>query len=161
MAPGSLRPKTFIVHWIGGYFLAAVILIHFGLVVLGQWLADEYNDFGRLERDGWLFLWDRLKWSPRPVSESLFCAYGWVVIHLHRPLIGVFLGMLWIGLIVAGLATFWQNRRKRDKEEVWPDLLVALALLALFVAGAGHTTWIFCWPAAAVRSTTRRSPSSL
>ncbi len=145
-----MRPKTVIVHWIGGCFLAGVVLIHFGLIGLGQWLADEYADFGRLERDGWLFLSDRLKWSPRPLSESLFCAYGWVVNHLHRPLIGVFLGMLWVGLIGAGLATFWQNRRKRKEEEVWPDLLVALALLALFVAGAGHTTWIFYWPAAAV-----------
>ena len=76
MAAGSLRPKTVIVPWIGGCFLAAVVLIHFGLIGLGQWLGDEYADFGRLERDGWLFLWDRLKWSPRPVSESLFCAYG-------------------------------------------------------------------------------------
>lgn len=149
MAAGSLRPKTVIVHWIGCLFLAAVVLIHFGLVALGQWLADEYDDFGRLERDGWSFLWERLRWSPRPLSESLFCAYGWLVNHLHRPLIGVFLGVLWVGLIVAGLVTFWQNRRKRE-EEVWPDLLVALALLALFVAGAGHTTWVFYWPAAAV-----------
>jgi hypothetical protein len=62
----------------------------------------------------------------------------------------VVLGILWIGLITAGLATFWQNCRKRKEEEVWPDLLVALALLALFVAGAGHTTWVFYWPAAAV-----------
>src|SRR5437588_5236649 len=71
MAPHSLRPKTDIVHWIGGCFLAAVILLHLGLVGLGQWLADEYDDFGRLERDGWSFLWDRLKWSPRPFSEFL------------------------------------------------------------------------------------------
>jgi hypothetical protein len=56
MAAGSLSPKTVIVPWIGGCFLAAVVLIHFGLIGLGQWLGDEYADFGRLERDGWLFL---------------------------------------------------------------------------------------------------------
>src|ERR1700720_3368335 len=117
MASDSLRPKADIVLWIGSFFLAAVVLIHFGLIALGQWLADEYDDFGLLERDGWSFLWNRLKWSPRPVSESLFCAYGWIVNHLHRPLIGVFLGILWVGLIVAGLVTFWQNRRKRREKE--------------------------------------------
>lgn len=150
MVVSALRPKAVSVHWIGCFFLAAVVLVHFGLVGLGQWLADEYDDFGRLERDGWSFIWERLKWSPRPLSEALFCAYGWVVNHLHRPLIGVFLGMLWMGLIMAGLVTFWQKYRKHQEEEIWPELLVPLTLMALFVAGAGHTTWVFYWPAAAV-----------
>ena len=46
MAAGSLSPKTVIVPWIGGCFLAAVVLIHFGLIGLGQCLGDEYADFG-------------------------------------------------------------------------------------------------------------------
>ena len=53
MVVSALRPKAVIVHWIECFFLAAVVLVHFVLVGLGQWLADEYDDFGRLERDGW------------------------------------------------------------------------------------------------------------
>jgi hypothetical protein len=125
-------------------------VIHLGLVGLGQWLADEYSDFGRLERDRWAFVWDRLKWSPRPLSEFLYCTYGWVVNHSHRPLIWLFLGILWAGLIVAGLFTVWQTYRNREQEDIWPSLLVALALMALFVTSAGDKVWIFYWPAAAV-----------
>lgn len=146
----SLRPKVAIAQWIACCFFAAVVLIQLGLVGLGQWLPDEYDDFGRLAREGWPFLWNRLKWSPRPLSELLFCAYGWVVNHVHRPLIGTFLGILWAGLIMAGQVTFWQNRRKVGEGDVSPDLPVALALLALLVVGGGRTVWVFYWPAAAV-----------
>ncbi|PYY05298.1 MAG: hypothetical protein DMG69_27100 [Acidobacteria bacterium] len=150
MAEDSLRPKNVVFHWIASCLLSAVILIHLGLADLGNWLADEYDDFGRLARDGWAFLWDRLKWSPRPLSELIFCAYGWVVNHSHRPLIGTFLALIWAVFIMAGLLTFWHLRRERREEELWPGLLVALALMALFVTGAGHTIWVFYWPAAVV-----------
>lgn len=130
--------------------LSSIVLIQFVLVGLGQWLPDEYDDFARLAQKGWSFFWDRLKWSPRPISEAVFCAYGWVVNHTHRPLIGLFLGVLWAVLIIAGLITFWQSHRDSFEYEISPNLSVSLALIALFVAGGGHTLWVFYWPAAAV-----------
>src|SRR5205807_8537222 len=88
VVPGdSLRPMNVVLHRIVSCLLSAVILIHLGLVGLGNWLADEYDDFTRLASDGSSFLWNRLTWSPRPLSESLFCAYGWVVNHSHHAMI--------------------------------------------------------------------------
>lgn len=150
VAEDSLRPKQVILHWIASCFLSAVIVIHLGFIGLGNWLADEYDDFSRLERDGWSFFWNRLKWSPRPFSESLFCAYGWVVNHSHRQLISMFLALIWAVFITAGLLTFWQMRREPRGEDARPDLLVALSLMALFVAGADREIWVFYWPAGAV-----------
>lgn len=91
-----------------------------------------------------------MRWSPRPISELLFCSYGWLVNHLHRPLIGAFLGLLWFILIATALLTFLQNRRRWSNSGIAPDLPVSLALLALFVAGGGHTLWVLYWPAGAV-----------
>jgi hypothetical protein len=144
--PGKLS----LVQFVTCLFLSAVVLMHLGLVGLGQWLGDEYDDFGRLNREGWAFLGRRLKWSPRPFSESLFCVYGWIVNHSHRAFIATFLGFLWLMLIAAAFATFWQDQRERSNQEVWPTLLIPLTLLSLFVASAGRIIWVFYWPAAAV-----------
>ena len=155
----ALRRSAFshvdrIVPRIAAAFLTAIVLLYLGFVGIGNWAADEYDDFGRLARDGWTEVWLRLRWSPRPVSEPLFLLYGWTVNHLRRPLIVPFLGLLWCMFLAAGLFTCWQIRRTRNRE-IPPtetgalELLVALALMASFVSG-GATWEVFYWPAGTV-----------
>jgi len=125
------------------------VLGYAGLIGLGQWQADEYDDFGRLARDGWRAYGQRLVWSPRPVSESVFYSYGWLVNHLHRPLIVPFLGVLWAGFLAAGLFTALQEWLEKRDGPVWPGVLIATSLMASFVA-AGGLTEVLYWPAGAV-----------
>ncbi len=136
---------------IAAFFLAGVVLLYLGLIGVGNWAADEYDDFGRLAKEGWHEVWARFHWSPRPVSEPLFLIYGWAVNELRRPLILPFLGLLWCAFLAAGLFTFWQSRRERDSEagSAQLELLIALALMASFVTGGGMAE-AFYWPAGAV-----------
>jgi hypothetical protein len=126
---------------------AATIVIYAGLIGLGRWQLDEYFDF-YWARKGFPFLLERLQWSPRPVSESLLFGYAWTVNHLHRPLIVPLLLALWVVFILAGLFTVAENRMLVVRH-VRPHLLLALSLMALFLAG-GHTTEVFYWPAGAI-----------
>jgi hypothetical protein len=147
-----------IIPRIAGFFFATVILIYLGLIGVANWAVDEYDDFGRLAHDGWKAVWIRLQWSPRPISEALFLAYGWTVNHARRPLIVPFLGLLWVGLLVAGLLTYWQDRRVRYREDEQTEstsfeLLACLALLASFVSG-GSIMEVFYWPAGAAECLT-------
>lgn len=130
-------------------FLAAVVLLYFGFVGIGNWAADEYDDFGRLAREGWHEVWRRLQWSPRPFSEPLFLAYGWAVNELRRPLIVPFLLLLWAMFVAAGLFTYWQQRCERNAQAASASLQISLALMASFVSG-GAITEVFYWPAGAV-----------
>lgn len=129
--------------------LAAIIVLYAGLIGLGQWAPDEYDDFGRLAHNGLRAISERLRWSPRPVSELLFGGYGWLVNRTHRPLIALFLGLLWAGFIAAGLLTPFIVRCRRAEDDARRDLLIALALMASFVT-AGPLTEVFYWPAGAV-----------
>jgi hypothetical protein len=129
--------------------LGCVVLGYAGLIGLGQWQADEYDDFARLAQNGWSALWLRLSWSPRPLSETLFYSYGWIANHLERPLIVPFLGALWLGFVAAGLFTALQAWQERRDGPAWPGVLVATSLMASFVAGGGLTE-VFYWPAGAV-----------
>ena len=132
-------------------FFTAVILLYAGFIGISNWAADEYDDFGRLAREGWHEVWYRLRWSPRPISEPLFLFYGWTVNQLRRPLITPFLGFLWCVFLFAGLWTYWQAGRERRPHREWatPELLLCLALMASFVSG-GSMTEVFYWPAGAV-----------
>ena len=148
MAPDSARRNT-VVPWLACALLGCVVLGYAGLIGLGQWQADEYDNFSRLAQNGWTAFWLRLRWSPRPLSETLFYSYGWAVNHLHRPLIAPFLGVLWAGLLAAGLFTALQVRLQDRNAPVWPGVLIATALMASFVVGGGLTE-AFYWPAGAV-----------
>ncbi len=151
MASSTLRVNRTIPR-IAASFLVAVVLVYLGLISLGQWLPDEYDDFGRLARQGWHAVAQRLQWSPRPLSELIFYGYGWLVNHSHRPLIIPFLALLWAGFLGAGLLTYWQTRRYPDRQDnstIAPDLLAGLALMASFLAG-GEVMEVFYWPAGAV-----------
>lgn len=138
---------------IAGFFLTAVILLYLGFIGIGNWTNDEYDDFSRLAHEGWRAVWPRLQWSPRPLSEPLFLAYGWIVNHARRPLIIPFLGLLWAGFLAAGLLTWWQSHRARNREDAQTEsialeLLAGLALMASFVS-SGPITEVFYWPAGA------------
>jgi len=148
MSPDSTR-RNAVVPWLVSTLLGCVVLGYAGLIGLGQWQADEYDDFGRLARDGWRAYGQRLVWSPRPVSESVFYSYGWLVNHLHRPLIVPFLGVLWAGFLAAGLFTALQEWLEKRDGPVWPGVLIATSLMASFVA-AGGLTEVLYWPAGAV-----------
>lgn len=130
-------------------YLALTIAGYAGLVCIGRWQLDEYYDFylmrGHLSR----FFVKRLWWSPRIIEEPLLLAYGWLVNSLHRPLIIPFLGLLWAGFVLSGLLTFWLALCRREARQASASLLVALTLMALFVAG-GQTTEVFYWPCGAV-----------
>jgi hypothetical protein len=148
MLPDQNR-RNAVVPWIACAVLGCVVLGYARLIGLGQWQADEYDDFARLAENGWSAFWLRLNWSPRPLSEALFYSYGWMSNHLHRPLIVPFVGMLWLGLLAAGLFTALQAWREDRDGPVWPGVLVATSLMVSFVAGGGLTE-VFYWPAGAV-----------
>lgn len=129
--------------------LACIFFAYLLLIGAGQWQADEYGNFAEFARSGWRALLPRMMWSPRPFSEVLFFLYGTLVNHLRWPLIVPFLGLLWVGLLVAALLTWWEQRRQGQPENSWPDLLLGLALLASFVT-SGPLMEVFYWPAGAV-----------
>ncbi len=145
----NFSPIDRIAPRLANLFLAAVVLLYFGFIGIGNWAGDEYDDFGRLAREGWHEAWRRLQWSPRPFSELLFLAYGWVVNELRRPLITPFLLVLWTMFLAAGLFTYWQERRERKVQAGSVGLQVSLALMASFVSG-GVMAEVFYWPAGAV-----------
>ncbi|MBN8901828.1 MAG: hypothetical protein J0H57_12400, partial [Rhodospirillales bacterium] len=71
-------------HWparalliLGIVGLAAVALLHAGLIPRGAWGADEFQTFGMFRAHGWQYLWFRfISWSPRPFSEALIALYA-------------------------------------------------------------------------------------
>ncbi len=126
-------------------FFSLFLLAYAGLIALGRWDYDEYKMFYQM-RGGWTFLRPRLSWSPRPISEVIYCGYGWLVNHFHRPFIIAFLAFLWTIWIAAGLFTSWQSRRELHRDGA---LIPALTLMTLSLAG-GAATGVLYWPAGAV-----------
>src|SRR5204863_7510522 len=122
--------------------------LYLGLIGLGQWQADEYADFAMFRSKGWQFFSERMRWSPRPISEFLLLIYGWIVNLLHRPIIVPFLAVLWAGFLAAGLSTFLQIRSQRSRHENRLCLIAALTLMALFLTTGGLTE-VFYWPVGA------------
>lgn len=147
----DVQPRTrlsdAISRWAPGCCFAAIIALYAGLIPLGHWGLDEYVDIDSM-RSGFGFFLDRMRWSPRPLSEPVFFAYGWLVNHLHRPLIVPFLGALWLLLLVAGFLTYLEVRRQTSRHSAWMHGILALALIAAFVAG-GRPMEVFYWPAGA------------
>jgi hypothetical protein len=129
-------------------FLAATLLGYAGLIGQGRWQIDEFMDFYRM-RSGVGYVFARLAWSPRPISEPLYYAYGCMVNWLHRPLIVPFLAALWAVFFVAGLYTAWQRRAEGQPGRVLDCALIALTLMSLFAADA-DVTEVFYWPAGAI-----------
>jgi hypothetical protein len=132
--------------------LLVMIALHFGLVDLGQWAIDEFLVIGSYRNNGWVVFIDRLiGWSPRPISEILIWAYSSLVNWIHKPLIGVFLGLLWLPLIAAPLISFLQIRKTFSEDSRPPLLFLSLfsfTLIALFLLGHSPGE-LFYWPVGA------------
>jgi hypothetical protein len=136
-------------HRFAAAVFTVIIVGYLGLIGVGQWQGDEFADFA-LETRGWPALFHRLTWSPRPLSESLFAFYGWLTLRLERPLIPVFLGLLWTGFLLAGFARSRTDPRTENRKyESRAAGLTGLALIAAFLT-ANYLTEVFYWPAGAV-----------
>jgi hypothetical protein len=144
--------------------LITIIALHFGLVDLGQWAIDEFIVIGNYRDQGWTALVDRLiGWSPRPISELLIWAYACLVNWIHKPLIGVFLGLLWLPLISAPLICFLQTRKTFSAESRRPLLflsLFAFTPIAFFLLGHSPGE-LFYWPVGAAAYLTTLSAITL
>ena len=132
--------------WLSVGIFALIVAFYFGLVPLGQWQADEFDYFGRLRQAGVPAFITRMSWSPRPVAEPLYIIYGLLANSFHRPLAGVFLGLLWIGFLFCACFSAWTGG---DKDRRLPALLTGLALAAAFLT-SGPLFQVFYWPAGAV-----------
>ncbi len=135
-------------EWIASGLFAIIITLYFGLVPLGRWQADEYDYFGRLLHGIWDALANRLQWSPRPFCEALYLGYGLLANHFHEPLIGVFLGLLWIGFLVCACATALAAKTEQ-RSPFLPGLLIGLGVAAAFLT-SGPLFQVFYWPAGTV-----------
>jgi hypothetical protein len=129
--------------------LLVMIALHLGLVDLGQWYFDEFIVIGSYRDNGWTAFVDRLiGWSPRPISEVLIWAYACLVNWIHKPLIGVFLGLLWLPLIAVPLISFLQIRKtfSEDSRQSLAFLsLFSFTLIAFFLLGHSPGDF-FYWP---------------
>lgn len=129
---------------VAGLFVV-ILALYFGLVPLGQWQADEYDYFGQLRGGIGQAFAVRMTWSPRPLSETLYLAYGQLANHLHQPLTGEFLGLLWVGFLICACAT---ALTPGTSERRLPGLLTGLGLAAAFVTSS-PLFQVFYWPAGA------------
>lgn len=139
-------PEPHKLEWLTTGVIAVVVAFYFGLVPLGQWQADEYDYFGRLRQGVAQAFLTRLHWSPRPLGETFYLAYGLLANYCQRPLTGLFLGMLWAGFLLCACAT---GLTIPDKERRPPALLLGLGLAAAFLT-SGPLYQVFFWPAGAV-----------
>lgn len=116
-----------------------VIAAYAVLLPAGRWQADEYILSWDVAQQGWAALLDRVEgWSPRPIGEFVSFLYFLVSNSFHRPLIGYFLGFLWVtslaGVVMA--ARVGQVRRP-------VFLAVLLFALSLLLAKPGQ---MYYWP---------------
>lgn len=139
-------PGARTVEWLAVAIAAFVFALYFGLVPLGQWQADEYDYFGRLRQGVGQCFAIRLRWSPRPLGESVYLAYGLLANHFQRPLTAWFLGLLWAAFAVCACASAYaiSDRQRR----IW-GLLLGLGLATAFLT-SGPLFQVFYWPAGAV-----------
>lgn len=144
--------------------LLAMIALHLGLVDLGEWALDEFGLISDYRDKGWTEVANRLlDWSPRPISEVLIWAYACLVNWIHKPLIGVFLGLLWLTLISAPLISFLQIRKTFSEDSRRPLLflsLFAFTPIALFLLGHSPGE-LFYWPVGAAAYLTTLSAITL
>ncbi len=137
--------------WISFVVLLVMIILHFGLVEVGQWTNDEFGIIGSYRENPWTAFCDRLMhWSPRPISEVLIWIYACLVNSTHKPFIGLFLGLLWLMLLSTPLIAFLQVRKcsgNSPKTFLYFSLF-AYELMALFLLEHSPGE-LFYWPVGA------------
>ncbi len=152
---------AFVRTLLGGIALVIVLVtiaLHFGLVDIGQWAYDEFAIISSYRDNGWVAFSTRLfQWSPRPISETLIWIYGCLVNWAQRPLIGAFLGLLWLTLISAPLIAFIQIPkvfRVNSPRSFMFSALFAFGLVALFLGEHNPGTLFYSPVVAAAYLTT-------
>ena len=130
-----------------GLLASAIGGAYAGLIPSGRWQVDEYRLFTMLRELGLDVMPGRLLFSPRPFSELLILLYGEAVLHLDRPLVTLFLAVVWTSLVAStGLAAFAALPRSSWRPSL--ALAFALALIATVLTGT-NVTEAFYWPIAA------------
>ncbi|MBV9673421.1 MAG: hypothetical protein JO076_11440, partial [Verrucomicrobia bacterium] len=134
----SLCPLRMLLCGIALAIVLGMLGLHFGLVGIGQWSFDEFSVISSYRDQGLSAFASRLwRWSPRPISEILIWIYGCLVNWTHRPLVGLFLGLLWLTLLSLPLISFVQIQKQSPTN---PRSLLFLALfsfglIAFFLLG--------------------------
>jgi hypothetical protein len=143
-----------IVKWFEpGYRSAVVIgsivlLAYSVLLPAGRWQGDEFFGASLIAQDRWRWLIAGLTWSPRPIGQPL----GWLYILLsntfNRPLIGIFLFLLWLGCFF--LIALAARLTRRPAPISFAIVIFALTLLLskpgeMFYWPVGAAAYLPCW----------------
>jgi hypothetical protein len=137
--------------------LAGIFALYLALVPLGQWQPDEYDYFSRLRAGAGQAFLHRLRWSPRPIGETLYLAYGLVANHVRLSLSGWFLGFLWVVFLLCASATALSSGEKTRRLYVF---MMGLAVATACIT-SGPVFQVFYWPAGAVAYLTTLSATLL
>ena len=145
------------------------------LLKASSWYGDEYQQAWNYTNGGLDALWSRfLEWSPRPLSDSILYIYYGIVERTKEPLIGTFLGILWLffgSSLYIGIRNiiksntdylkldknnfkfFSQDKEDKKKSNLFLDSELICLLLTLFLFiyffFIEKPTEIFYWPAGA------------
>lgn len=133
-----------------------ILALHAALLPEAHWQGDDFI-CAAFARDGRLrYLWEaRIDgWSPRPLSELLFYAFGRLAAASQRPFTIPFLALLWSLFVASTLLTM---RRGRS-----PSLRILIGLATVCMALLGHPiAEMFFWPAGAVAYLSTLAATSL
>lgn len=140
-----------------------------------SWLSDEYQQAFNYRNGELDALWSRfLKWSPRPLSDSILYIYYGIVERTKEPYTGTFLGILWLffgfsiyksirNIIISNtddlkpdgnnFQFISQDKESKKKSNLSLDYELPCLLLSLFLfiyfLFIQKPTEIFYWPAGA------------
>lgn len=144
--------------------IAVAVLVLAAYAVLlpaGRWQGDEYIVSWSFAQRGWAAFFERVEgWSPRPVGEFVTFLYFALSNALDRPLIGYFLGFLWLASLIAIASAGWAGQTRRPVAEA--VLLFALTLLLakpgeMFYWPMGAGAYLPCWAGLAAATMLHRS----
>lgn len=138
-SPNALRRAALILPTLIGL---ATLIVYGGLLPAGRWQGDEYLGSWLVATGGRNFLLrDIVASKPLPVSESIRFAYFALSNELNRPLVGPFLGVVWLTSLLGIAVAAWVGRVRRPV-----GLAIIVFALTLLIAKPGE---MFYWPDAA------------
>ncbi len=138
-SPTALRRAALILPTLIGL---ATLIVYGGLLPAGRWQGDEYLGSWLVATGGRDFLLrDIVASKPLPVSELIRFAYFALSNELNRPLVGPFLGVVWLTSLLGIAVAAWVGRVRRPV-----GLAIIVFALTLLIAKPGE---MFYWPDAA------------
>lgn len=165
------KQNTLIIILIVSCFIVLIPLII--LLGIASWSPDDYSLALAYKNNGLSALPNRLlQWSPRPLSDLIIYIYLTIVNWIEKPLIGIFLMILWMifgfSLYIAliniiknesnnelleqkDFESSFQNNSKFKSFQIDCQLISVLLTLFLFIyyLFIVKPTQIFYWPAGA------------